>query len=147
MFGDINRVELMGNLTADPEIRYTANGTAVCTVGLATNRRYNQNDEWKDDTTFHNLVLWSKKAEQLVERAKKGTRIYVEGRLQTRSWDGEDGKKNYRTEIIVTRFIFIDRYEKGPSDNTSKPAENAQESSASDQVPEVEVISDEDLPF
>lgn len=147
MFGDLNRVELIGNVTSVPEVKYTASGTAVCSVGLATNRRYNQNNEWKEETDFHNLVFWAKKAEQMAERAKKGTRVFVEGRLSTRSWEGEDGKKNYKTEVVVTNFILLDRYEKGPSANADKNADAKADESGDDLPAEIEVISDDDLPF
>lgn len=113
MFGDINRVDLMGNITRDIELRHTSSGTSVCSFTIATNRRYRVEDEWKEETQFHNVVAWANQAEQLSQRAKKGTRIYVEGRLQTRSWQNDAGEQRYTTEIIANRIILIDRYEKG----------------------------------
>ncbi|MBU0975786.1 MAG: single-stranded DNA-binding protein [Patescibacteria group bacterium] len=115
MFGDINKSEIMGNITRDPELRTTKNGTPVCSFSVATNRRYQQNEEWKEEVEFHNVVLWGQRAEFFSQRARKGTRVYVEGRLQTRSWESEAGNKNYRTEIIAQRVLLIDRYEKGES--------------------------------
>lgn len=99
----------MGNITSDIEVRKTNSGTSVCSVGFATNRRYLQNEEWKEEVQFHNLVFWANKAEQIGERCKKGTRLYIEGRLQTRSWES-DGVKRYKTEVVVIRFILIDRF-------------------------------------
>ena len=155
MFGDINRVELMGNLTSDPELRQTNSGTAVCSVGMATNRRYQSQDEWREETEFHNLVLWAKRAESFVQRTKKGTRVYVEGRLQTRSWDADDGSKRYKTEVVVSRVILIDRYEQGeyqknapdqqdtsPSQKSSEKKEEKKNGSSQE-----EQIDPDDLPF
>ncbi|KXK27328.1 MAG: Single-stranded DNA-binding protein [candidate division WS6 bacterium OLB20] len=113
MFGDLNRAEIIGNITNDIQVRYTGSGTAVASFGIATNRSYRVEDEWKDETTFHNVVVWGNQAEQLAQRAKKGTRVYVSGRLQTRSWDDADGKKNYKTEIVSDDLILLDRYERG----------------------------------
>ena len=151
MFGDINKAEVMGNLTRDPELRTTNSGTPVCSFSIATNRRYQQNDEWKEEVEFHNIVLWGNRAESFVQRAKKGTRVYVEGRLQTRSWEGENGVKNYRTEIVALRILLIDRYEKpemtsdGPPefDSSSKPKKKQ----ASNKNNDDEEIDPDDLPF
>ncbi len=160
MFGDINKVELMGNLTADPELRQTNSGTAVCSFSIATNRRYLSNDEWKEDTQFHNIVLWAKRAESFVKFAKKGTRIYVEGRLQTRSWEGDDGNKRYTTEIVGDRVILIDRYEKAntgenSSQQSSPPPQSSEgqsqgaggSSSKGATKTKEEKIDPDDLPF
>lgn len=121
LFGDINEVKIMGNLTQDIELRYTAGGTAVANFSVATNRRYRQNEEWKDETEFHNVVVWTGLAEQLAQRAKKGTRLMITGRIQTRSWEGQDGQKKYRTEIVADDAFLIDRYEKGKSDDLPAP--------------------------
>lgn len=110
MFGDLNRVTLLGNVTKDPELRYTPSGTSVISFSLATNRRYKKGEEWVDEVNFHNIVVWNN-AEELSKRVKKGTRMYLEGRLATRSWDGQDGKKNYKTEVIVERLILVSRFE------------------------------------
>jgi len=114
MFGDLNRAEIIGNITNDISVKYTGNGNAVASFGVATNRRYRVDDDWKEETSFHNVVIWGNQAEQLAQRAKKGTRVYVSGRLQTRSWDDKDGKKNYKTEIVSENLILLDRYERGP---------------------------------
>lgn len=113
MFGDVNEVRIMGNITRDPELRSISTGTSVCNFSVATNRRYQQNDEWKEEVEFHNVVIWGQRAESFAQRARKGTRVYIEGRLQTRSWEDQNGSKQFKTEIVVNRIILIDRYEKG----------------------------------
>jgi single-strand DNA-binding protein len=114
MFGDLNRVELLGNITQEPELKYTQGGSAVMNLSIATNRRIKKGEEWVDETDFHNLVIWGNLATNLAARIHKGTRIYVAGVLRQRSWEGEDGKKNYRTEVHVSNnqdVILIARYE------------------------------------
>lgn len=113
LFDDINEVKLMGNITQDPDLRFTPNGSAVLNFSMATNRSYKMGEEWKEEATFHNIVVWANLAQQLSTRIKKGTRIYVSGRLQVRTWESE-GRKNYKTEIVADNAILIDRYEKGP---------------------------------
>lgn len=158
MFGDVNSVNLMGNITRDLELRHTPNGTPVCSFSIATNRRYQQNDEWKEEVQFHNIVIWGKRAESFVQRAKKGTRVYIDGRLQTRSWDDQEGKKQYKTEVVVLRLILIDRYEKFDSgmqqkDEDISPKASDKDPGTKDQTPEKkedtseEKIDPDDLPF
>lgn len=102
-----NRVELIGNLTRDPELRYTPNGAAVCTFGLATNRSYIAEGERKEDVDFHRLVAWNKLAELCNQLLKKGTKVFISGRLQTRSWEGQDGQSRQTTEIVVEDMIVL----------------------------------------
>jgi len=158
MFGDLNRAEVIGNITNDLQLRYTGGGTAVVSFGLATNRRYKakNSDEWTDDTTFHNIVVWARQAEMLSERARKGTRIFVSGRLQTRTWDDQDGKKNYKTEIVANEIILLDRYEKGPSKGTPSGASETDVNSPKDKKTKSKntkksqndsIIDPDDLPF
>jgi len=151
LFGDINKVELLGNITSDPEIRYTPNGAAVCSFSLATNRRYKQGETWKDETSFHNIVVWANLATSITQRAKKGTRVLVTGRLQTRSWDSKDGKKNYKTEVIADDVFLIDRYERGKMENNieTNPANNVQVPvKPTNYTPDdSDIINPDDLPF
>ena len=144
MFGDLNKVELIGNITQDLELRYIASGTAVMNFSMATNRRTKKGEEWVDEANFHNLVLWGKQAETMKRFAKKGTRLFVSGRLQTRSWDGDDGKKNYKTEIVVEEVSLLARYDKEGTGKVeaSAPSKATSKGEASD-----EVINPEDLPF
>lgn len=143
MFGDINRVTLMGNVTKDPDLRYTPGGTAVISFSVATNRRYKKEENWVDEPSFHNIVVWNQ-AEQLSQRIKKGTRIYVEGRIQTRSWDGQDGKKQYKTEVVSEKVILISRFE---GDNSAGAVQSGEPASSSKENFEDESIDPSDLPF
>lgn len=102
-----NRVELIGNLTRDPELRYTPNGAAVCTFGLATNRTYVSEGERKEEVDFHRLVSWNKLAELCNQLLKKGHRVFISGRLQTRSWEGQDGQTRQVTEIVIEDMILL----------------------------------------
>jgi len=105
----LNKVMLIGNLTRDPELRYTPKGTAVCNVGLATNRSWttDQGDQ-KESVEFHRIVAWDKLAEICSQLLFKGRRIYVEGRLQTRQWESQDGNSRQITEIIISNMIILD---------------------------------------
>lgn len=106
---DLNKVMIIGRLTRDPELKTTASGISVCQMGVATGFVYtNQTTGQKvESTEFHNVVLWRKLGEIAHQYMKKGNQVYIEGRLQTRSWDGQDGKKNYRTEIIADNMIML----------------------------------------
>lgn len=99
----------MGNLTRDPELRYTPQGTAVCTFGLATNRAWvTDTGEKKEDAEFHKVVAWNKLAEICSQLLGKGRRVYIEGRLSTRSWQGQDGAQRQTTEIVASDMIILD---------------------------------------
>ena len=114
MAGSLNRVMLIGRLTRDPELRYTPNGTAVCRLGLATNRySKDQNGETTEAADFHDIVVWNqgirKLAEVCAHHLEKGRLVYIEGRLQTRSWDDQEtGKKRFQTEVNATDVQFLD---------------------------------------
>ena len=99
---DFNQAIILGNLTRDPEMRYTPNGQAVASFSIATNRRWtNQQGEPQEQTEFHNIVAWGKLAEICNQILYKGRKVLVSGRLQTRSWEGQDGVKRYKTEIVA----------------------------------------------
>ncbi len=102
-----NRVDLIGNLTRDPELRYTPNGAAVCTFGMATHRTYVTEGERKEEVDFHRLVAWNKLAELCNQLLKKGNKVFVSGRLQTRSWEGQDGAQRQTTDIVVEYMILL----------------------------------------
>ena len=105
----LNKVQLIGNLTRDPELRYTPQGTAVCTLGLATNRSWTtEGGEKREETEFHRIVAWNKLAELCSQLLFKGRKVYVEGRLQTRSWTGQDGVQKQTTEIVIEDMIILD---------------------------------------
>ncbi|MDP3771913.1 MAG: single-stranded DNA-binding protein [bacterium] len=104
---NLNKVFLFGNFTRDPEIRQTPGGQPVCTFGIATNRTFNDaSGQKRDQVEFHNLVAWGRQAEVIAQYMKKGSSMFIEGRLQTRSWQDQQGVKHYRTEIVVDEFQF-----------------------------------------
>ena len=105
----VNRATLLGNVTQEPTLRSTPDGTAVCSFSIATNHSIKQGEEWKDIPTFHNVVVWGKKAEWLGKELKKGFKIYVEGRINNKSWEDENGIKKYRTEIVADEVIMMTR--------------------------------------
>jgi single-strand DNA-binding protein len=124
----LNKVMLIGNVTRDPELRYTPNGTAVCSLGLATNRSWmpDGGTERREETEFHKLVAWNKLAELCSQLITKGRKIYIEGRLQTRSWETPDGEKRQATEIVIEDMMLLDARPTGDRPavtNDSKPAE------------------------
>src|SRR6186713_497002 len=106
--GGVNKVILIGNLGADPELRYTPSGQAVCDLRLATNESWtDKNGQKQERTEWHRVVMWGKPAEICKQYLSKGQKLYIEGRLQTRSWDDKEGNKRYSTEIIGTDFMFL----------------------------------------
>lgn len=121
MARSLNRATLIGNLTRDPELRYTPQGTAVCTFTVATNRQWKtESGEQKDDAEFHRVVAWDKLAEICGQMLTKGNRVFVEGRIQTRKWEGQDGQTRYTTEIVISDMLLLDRKgEGGGSDDYS----------------------------
>ncbi len=109
MARSLNRVQLIGNLTRDPELRYTPTGTAVCSFGMATNRSWTTDTgEKRDEAEFHRIVAWNKLAELCSQFLTKGKKVYVEGRLSTRSWNAQDGTQKTTTEIIISDMILVD---------------------------------------
>lgn len=105
----LNKVQLIGNLTRDPELRYTPSGAAVCTIGLATNRSWTtESGEKKEETEFHRVVAWNKLAELCSQLLAKGRKIYVEGRLRTNAWTAADGSQKTTTEVVIEDMIILD---------------------------------------
>lgn len=107
MARSVNKVILLGNLGRDAELTYTPSGQALCKVGLATSRRWQDkgSGEWQEETEWHNLVIWGKTAENLTQYLTKGSRVYVEGRIKSRNWE-KDGVKHYATDIVVDDVVF-----------------------------------------
>jgi len=147
---DLNMVFLMGNLTRDPELRYTPNGQAVANFTIATNRRWTDNDgQQKDAAEFTDVVVWGKIAETVANYLKKGRRIHVIGRLQTRSWEAQDGSKRYKTEVIATDVTFLDKKD-ADSDFDGvdvEPQEDTSKSKGKNKKETSEEIDIEDIPF
>lgn len=105
----LNLVQIIGNLTRDPELRYTPKGTAVCTMSLATNRSWNTGDggQRQEETQYHRVVVWSKLAEICGKYLKKGNKAYVQGRIQTRKWQSKEGQERETTEIVADNVIIL----------------------------------------
>ena len=112
----LNKVMIIGNLGADPEMRYTADGKALTSFRVASSRTYSGSDgERKEETEWFSVVTWQKLAEQCSQFLQKGRKVFVEGRLQTRSWDTPEGEKRYRTEVIAEKVVFLDPRQGTPS--------------------------------
>jgi single-strand DNA-binding protein len=106
----LNKVMIIGNIGSEPEMRFTPGGNPVTSFRIATNRTYNTPEgERRTETEWFTVVAWNKLAEQCNQFLGKGRLVYVEGRLRTRTWDGQDGQKHYRTEVIANRVTFLDR--------------------------------------
>jgi single-strand DNA-binding protein len=133
----VNKVILLGNIGRDAETKFTPNGTARATFSVATSRRWKdqKSGEWKEETDWHNVVLW--RSENLSNYLTKGKQVYIEGRLQTRSYETKSGEKRYVTEVIAQELILLGGGEKA-SGSHSAPAEDAGPSS---------VPNDDDVPF
>ncbi|MDA0692329.1 MAG: single-stranded DNA-binding protein [Nitrospinae bacterium] len=104
-----NKVLLMGNLTRDPELRYTASGAAVASFGLAVNRKYKAGDEWKEEVCFVDITVWAKQAENCAEYLHKGSPVFVEGRLNYQSWESDTGQKRNKLEVVASTIQFLGR--------------------------------------
>ena len=119
----LNKVLLIGNLTRPPELRYTPSGTAVADLRLAVNRNYStQTGEKREETCFLTIVVWGKQAESCGEYLDKGSQVFVEGRLQTRDWEGKDGQKRTSTEVVAERVQFMSRTKGAASGGAPAPA-------------------------
>ena len=106
----LSKVALIGNLGSDPEMRYTPGGNPVTSFSVATNRRYtDSNGETKEETEWFRVIAWRKLAESCNQFVTKGKRVYVEGRLRTRNWEGQDGQKRVSVEVVANRVLFLDR--------------------------------------
>lgn len=152
----INKAFIFGNLTRDPELRAMPNGMNVCSFSIATNRVFTGRDGKKQEQTdFHNIVVFGRQADTVAQYLKKGSSAFVEGRIQTRSWDGKDGEKKYRTEVVADRVQFGPRSsgggggrrsnEEAPSDNASADDGSSSGSSGID-YPKDDINPD-DIPF
>jgi len=158
---DLNKVMLIGRVTQDPEIRTTSGGQNVANFSLVTNRRWkNQQNELQEQAEFHNIVAWRGLADVIGKYAPKGKQLYVEGRLQTRNWEGKDGVKRYSTEVVASNIILLGGGSGGGNaptggKNTSQPNQEKEPSpslSANQKKPEQsnnteEDINIEDIPF
>jgi single-strand DNA-binding protein len=148
----VNKVILVGNLGKDPEVKYTPSGTPVAKFSLATNERYkDKSGEWQDRTEWHNVIAWQRLAEIVGEYLQKGSKVYIEGRLQTSNWeDRQNGEKKYRTEIVARDLVMLNGNGAKGHDPT---AESVADSIFTQRSHDVEdqgnagAISDDDIPF
>ncbi|MDR3238423.1 MAG: single-stranded DNA-binding protein [Spirochaetia bacterium] len=148
MPSDLNRVFMIGRLVRDPELRYTAGGTAVASFSIANNRSYTSNNEKKEQASFFNCVAWGKLGELIVQYCKKGNRIGIEGRLQQRSWDDQNGNKRSTVEVITDNIQFLSPRESSSGGDAPQIDINA----SYQDVPQPQEIdnnpfSDDDIPF
>ena len=160
----LNRVMLIGNLTRDPEVKYTPSGTAVCTFGLATNRSWTTSEggEAQEETEYHRIVAWSKLAEICGQLLFKGRKVYCEGRLQTRKWTGKDGMERTSTEVVIDNMIALSPPKSGyPGDEDYDGNQGGYESQISEtsqtpvtaqaapisEAPKKDEVDVDDIPF
>ena len=155
---NLNHMEVIGNLTRDPELRYTPNNQAVASFAVATNRRYrDQANNWVDaPAEYHEIVVWAQLGERCNQVLHKGDRVYISGRLQTRSWEAPDGSKRYKTELIADSIVGPDMVNKnmgggnepleGPMPAMAAPVAAKKSPQAAAPNPEEEINID-DIPF
>ncbi len=155
MAKSVNKVILLGNVGKDPEIRSTPGGTMVANFSLATSDRFqDQQGNWQDRTEWHNLVAFKRTAEIVRDYVKKGSKLYIEGKIQTRTWDDKEGVKHYKTEILVNDLSLLSGREEG-SGSYSRSTSSSSSSASFDQRPpagqddvaQSAEISDDDIPF
>jgi len=142
----LNKVILIGNLGKDPEVRYTAAGTAVASFSLATSEKFkNKGGEWEEKTEWHNITLWARLAEVAGEYLAKGKTIYVEGRLQTRKWQDRDGKDRYTTEIVGEKMLMLGGG--GGNGNHGSGGGSGGHAGSGSDVGDMPFNPDDDIPF
>ncbi len=141
---DLNKAQIIGRLTRDPEVRTTPGGQNVTSFGVATNMTWTDKSGQKQEKVeYHNIVAWRKLADIIAQYLKKGSKVYIEGRLQTRNWEGQDGNKRNRTEIVADNMIMLDSKGGGGA----SPSAPAKDSKASPKQEGEEEINVEDIPF
>lgn len=146
---DLNRITILGRVVRDPELKSLASGRSVATMSVATGRMWTDNQGQKQkQTEFHNIVLWARLGEVAHQYLKKGNRVYVEGRLQTRDWVGQDGVKRYRTEIVAESMIMLEGRGGGAESGENTTSFSGATSAASEPQDVIEEeIKVEDIPF
>ena len=149
----LNKAMIIGNLGRDPEMRYTPSGQAVTQFTVAVNRNYKDHDgAWQEETEWFRVVAWAALAERTAEHLRKGNKVYVEGRLQTRQWEGQDGQKRYTTELVANQVTNLERRSRedggepsgAPGGGPSRPTTPRSPDGPSDRLDEPEL---DDLPF
>ena len=120
-----NKVLLMGNLTRDPELRFTSNGSALAKFGLAVNRKYKAGEEWKEEVCFVDITVWGKQAENCAEYLSKGRPVFIDGRLQFSTWESDDGQKRNKLEVVANSVQFLGQAGGGKSGGMQPDMEDA----------------------
>jgi single-strand DNA-binding protein len=156
----INKVILIGNVGQDPEVRYAgdaSNGAKVATIRLATTERYkDRNGNLQEHTEWHSIVVWRNTADVVEKYVRKGTQLYVEGRIRTRSWDDQTGNKRYVTEIVADNMQLLGKKSDNPAasqggyqsyQQPAQPAQPVQQVQPRPATPQIEEMPDDDLPF
>ena len=145
----INMAIITGNVTRDPELRYTPSGAAVCSFGVATNHSIKKGDQWTDVPTFHNIVVWGKQAEYLSNTIKKGTKVSLTGRIDNRQYDAKDGTKKYISEIVAETVIpFVTGHSNPAGEMPDIVAGDEQKHQATPVEDKVEdIIIPDEMPF
>lgn len=144
--GSFNRVLLMGNLTRDPELRYTPNNQPVANIGLAVNRRYTTGDgERREETTFVDCEAWGRTAEVMNQYLSKGRPVFVEGRLKLDQWQDQNGQNRSKLKVVVENFQFIDGGQGGGGGNSNQTRENRSEPASKEATHQA--IGEDDIPF
>lgn len=139
----VNKAILLGRLGKDPDLRYTSSGKAVCTFSLATSERWTGADGQKTEaTTWHNIVAWGKQGEVIKEYLSKGRELFIEGRIQNRSYDDKEGNKKYISEVVVQNFSFV-----GGRGDSGGSSGSSDDSTAPPPPPPGDSGGDDDLPF
>ena len=146
---DLNKVQLIGNITQDIELKQTPNGQNVCSFSLATNRSWTDGSGVRQEVAeFHSIVLWGKLAEIAGQYLHKGKKVYIEGRLQTRNWEAQDGSKRYKTEIVGENMIMLDGNRNTWDFGGNAPMSESTSGAVKKSTPkQEEEISIEDIPF
>lgn len=147
---DLNKAQVIGRITQEVELKQTPNGQNVTSFSIATNRNWTDSSGMKQEQVeFHNIVLWGKLAEIAGQYVKKGSKLFLEGRLQTRSWEAQDGTKRYRTEIVGENMIMLDNRSDNNSGDFAKPGQSTNDTPAVKRTTpkQEEEISVEDIPF
>ncbi len=144
MARSLNSVQLIGNLTRDPELRYTPSGVAVCTIGVATNRNWvTDTGEKKEDTEFHRVIAWNKLAELCNQLLTKGAKVYFHGRLSTRSWTAQDGTQKSTTEVIADDMIILSSSKK----TATEPGAASEPEPTKETTDKTQDVSPDEIPF
>lgn len=119
----VNQVIILGNLGKDPELKHTQTGKSVATFSVATTDKWKDNNgQWHEKTEWHNIVVWGAKADNCAQYLSKGSSVYIDGKISTRTWDDRDGNKKYKTEIIANEVLFLNKKSGGGQSNNQKPA-------------------------